>query len=527
MVSAYCLLKSRRTVKIVPCSKKLKSSEIFNKTALTSAYKRLQFMSHICKSLTNSLTEVQDLYSRILKLSRGVASLPDELIVLTLRFVTADNFDSEHFRRALRLSHVSRRFRRIVLADSSFWSTLCFCHKTRTENIKRSISRSGTSTDIHIIINFRPSISCSALQSFMDACSSTARRWRSLSMYGNWDKEDGPASISDKMLQLMKQYPLVLPRLHELHLKEYRNEFFDGVLEGQQFWETYATNFAGDDLWEAPNLNVVRCTQYIPPLSFPFTSFTSFMLRLQLLPDAAPIQVREMVAFLTSKPNISEFGLELVFTEADSVDDLDIPPAVCAGVTSFRLSSLYMNLTVASIAGSILTLLRMPKLKTLILSLKLWDIYDLADLATLVPGVLLPGPDHHPLLTSLTISLHYFEDDAVFSTWASKSLAIDIPLHKIPKVSSLYVTTFGRVSFSRQRRKGRRAAGASALREVQLISCVNMDVEGLRLAVQSLKDVGAWDTLERVVIRGCDLLDNDAALEAVGKERLRFMKDDF
>lgn len=54
-----------------------------------------------------------------------------------------------------------------------------------------------------------------------------------------------------------------------------------------------------------------------------------------------------------------------------------------------------------------------------------------------------------------------------------------------------------------------------------------MDVEGLRLAVQSLKDVGAWDTLERVVIRGCDLLDNDAALEAVGKERLRFMKDDF
>jgi len=37
-----------------------------------------------------------------------------------------------------------------------------------------------------------------------------------------------------------------------------------------------------------------------------------------------------------------------------------------------------------------------------------------------------------------------------------------------------------------------------------------------------LKDVDAWDTLDRVVIENCDSPEYNTALEAITKERLRF-----
>lgn len=511
---------------------KLPPTEHLDATAisqLSNDYQRVKFMNNISKALAASSSKLLGMYHHrlkhiSLKLSKGLVSLPDELLALTLRYV--DHKRELSFQHALRLSHVCRRFRRIVLADPNFWSTLCLCYGTKIENVKRSISRSGNNTDLSITINYVHSTSSSALRRFMEACSSSAARWRSLTVDGSWDNEDGPGSISDKVLQLMNQYHLVLPRLHELHLSESREEVFDGMPGGQPIWETFATNFAGVQAWEAPNLNVLRCTQYIPPPSFPFTSFTSFVLSLHLLPDAVPIQVGEMVAFLASKPNISVLGLELEFTEADSADNLTSTSAVCPAVTSFRLTASYVDHGAALLAGQIVKSLRMPKLETFALSVELWDVCDLANLAGLVPGRMLPGPDNHPLLTSLTVNVGIYKHEPAFSSQASKFVAINIPLAKIPRVSSLCITTFGRVSFSRQRqrRKGRGAKGPSALREVQFISCVNMDVEGLRLAITSLKDVGAWDLLDRVVIKGCDLLDYDSTLEIVGKERLRFME---
>ncbi len=45
----------------------------------------------------------------------------------------------------------------------------------------------------------------------------------------------------------------------------------------------------------------------------------------------------------------------------------------------------------------------------------------------------------------------------------------------------------------------------------------------LRATVQSLKDVGAWDTLEGVVVEDCKGLGYEEALDAVGKEKLLFL----
>ncbi len=49
-----------------------------------------------------------------------------------------------------------------------------------------------------------------------------------------------------------------------------------------------------------------------------------------------------------------------------------------------------------------------------------------------------------------------------------------------------------------------------------------MDAGSLQKTVRSLKDVDAWGFLDRVVIQKCDALDYDAALLAVGDERLCF-----
>ncbi len=103
-------------------------------------------------------------------------------------------------------------------------------------------------------------------------------------------------------------------------------------------------------------------------------------------------------------------------------------------------------------------------------------------------------------------------------------MTLNIPLEKIPHVSALNVTACGKVTFYRRRESDEAPVqpSSSSLRELQLHSCQNMDVGGLQRAVQSLKDAGAWDKLDRVVIKKCNLLDYDATVEVIGKERLHF-----
>jgi len=106
-------------------------------------------------------------------------------------------------------------------------------------------------------------------------------------------------------------------------------------------------------------------------------------------------------------------------------------------------------------------------------------------------------------------------------------MALKIPFEKIPQVSILDVTTCSQISLSQLREL---ADGdpihlqPSSLREIRLHSCPNMDVGDLRQTIASLKDVGAWDTLNRVVIEKCDLLDYDSTVGVIGKERLYFTR---
>jgi len=101
-----------------------------------------------------------------------------------------------------------------------------------------------------------------------------------------------------------------------------------------------------------------------------------------------------------------------------------------------------------------------------------------------------------------------------------------IPLNRIPAVSTLNITAFTQVRLIRETYVG--ADGSDSriescrLREVRFCGCEGVEIEDLRLTVQSLKESESWDVLERVVVEGCSSLEYGAVLELIGKERLRY-----
>jgi len=136
---------------------------------------------------------------------------------------------------------------------------------------------------------------------------------------------------------------------------------------------------------------------------------------------------------------------------------------------------------------------------------------------------LLPDPSIHALLTSFAFSLSLSDVEGEASRKTKPiSKPLSIPLEQIPHVSTLYLTTFCLSSFSRQEVPGPGGFDKHALREMELRACENLDAGNLQKTIQSLKDVNAWESLDCLVIKQCDLLDYDTALEAVGKEKLSF-----
>jgi len=136
--------------------------------------------------------------------------------------------------------------------------------------------------------------------------------------------------------------------------------------------------------------------------------------------------------------------------------------------------------------------------------------------------VFLPDPLIHSLVTSLVVDVSLPDPEAK-ATGELQSSVLEIPLDRIPYVSTLTLKSCGRVSFSRQEPQGPSAMDRRSLREIQFHSCKDVDIKALLATIQSLKDVDAWDTLERVAVRKSDIVDRDAVLAAVGEERLRFV----
>ncbi len=288
-------------------------------------------------------------------------------------------------------------------------------------------------------INYNRFIDSWAVRNFVDTCAPSASRWRSLRLVSEWNGSGDEATMDQNLRALMGHHVLVLPRLYELSIEE---SSFDEP--GVPIWNSSENEPAGTRPWEAPNLHILRCTQYIPPLSFPFNSFTSFTLSLTLLPDDIVYQIGDLFDFLFSKPNISTIVLELVSSRGANSqfeEEIDMDATVCPSVTSFHLKVSRFGFPHAArqIFVRMFEVLQMPNLQSFHLSL------DQHGLDPSVISKLLPNPNGHPLLSSLTVEVQL---PVFFNLNMATSETVGIPLERIPHVSSLRVTTFGTVSFS-------------------------------------------------------------------------------
>lgn len=92
----------------------------------------------------------QSLAPIISRLSKGFASLPDEVLPVIFEFaVRAEG--AMGTMQAKCLSHVSRRFREITLGEQSLWSTLR--SSASMAELETAVSRSSTDTDLHVFIH--------------------------------------------------------------------------------------------------------------------------------------------------------------------------------------------------------------------------------------------------------------------------------------------------------------------------------------------------------------------------------------
>lgn len=280
---------------------------------LSRDHHRLEYIVKLSDALKGSASVLLARHKRFLepiasKLSKGIASLPDELLGLIFKFAT--HHEQEGTRHALWLSQVSRRFRNITLGNQSLWTTQFQWYDLNTHvDIERCVDRCRPDSDLHLVVNYREDLDIRASSEFIDAYTFYTSRWKSLTLVGDWVHTDGGfiPTIGYFMDTLMAECDLELPRLHELHLLDQRHSETENPV-----WHTDDDDFTLLRTWTTPNLRVLRCTQYIPPPSFQFESITDFSLSLTLLPGESLGQVTYLLTFLSGRSSLAEIDLELV-----------------------------------------------------------------------------------------------------------------------------------------------------------------------------------------------------------------------
>ncbi len=306
----------------------------------------------------------------------------------------------------------------------------------------------------------------------MNTCASSASRWRSLTLVGDWNEDVGSVTISQVMDHLTRQHPLLL--LDWMSFLSASNAIMSskGDLFGIRLETSSVALLCGRLLtyvsYDA--LSTFLHPRFHSPPSRPFS------LSLTLLPGNITNQIRGLFAFLSSRPNYQQLSSSwsLSATQIVSLEEnWAIGVIVCPAITSFRLSvSNFATESAKRIIRPTLEALQMPNLESFSFSFNNSGIHPSA------AGILLPDPGDHGRLSSLSISARLPPPtwrNAILQKW--DSMMISVPLDRIPHVSSLCVTTFGRLFFTRHEEleEGRGIELSSSLRELQLRFCDNMD----------------------------------------------------
>ncbi|KLO12548.1 hypothetical protein SCHPADRAFT_941118 [Schizopora paradoxa] len=467
----------------------------------------------------------------ISKLSKGFASLPEELITVVFKYTCVEIGTKQ----AVWLSHVSRTFRRIALSEADLWTTL-HSH-ARSNELETYISRSREA-DLHVVVNITSNDYDEDLRPFFALCFSSAARLNSISITALLDDECYPANLalSNTMMDVDHgERQLVFPRLRELGIFHYKR---DRLMFGMSSDNLAFGNFSPS--WDAPALKIIRCQDYIPTPTTPaFTSVTSFSLKLTFRLEDDSEYIGWLLEFLESASTLSDFDLEISEAERWRITEpLVLNTAMCPSITSFsfRIASLKIPRGTDAVLAPFMRSLQMPKLERLSFSAELFhkkladrdDSLSQSYAISAVVEAALPAPLIHTRLTSLNLAITWQPPTKLQWTKIEDSLKSKefvIPLDRIPFVTELSLSSNFQATFTgpHSKREYYAANRSCALRELRLRDCDYMDICELKEIVQSLKDFGAWDALKGLTLENCTSVAPDEALEVVGPERLTYI----
>ncbi|KLO06713.1 hypothetical protein SCHPADRAFT_932913 [Schizopora paradoxa] len=483
--------------------------------------KNLDNMVHILKLLHSSASQLQQSVAlgskpMISKLSRGIASLPNE-ILMHIFGILAPAGGRTSRQQAIWLSHVSRRFRSIALGTRSIWTTLDGC--ASKDELNTFVSRSGKDSDLHLIFYMwvydpepepepEPDV-----PDFVDWCLPLASRWTSfLVLYedGEIDRNDGLIfSILETVCADRRAYP----RLQMMRIQQdpsTANTIFEP-------WELAIEKYGNRQ--QISGLQRIECDEYIPTPDPLYDSAKSFFASISWLNSVESFG--DLGVLLPSLRALTVLDLTIqTSSRAVEFDDIEIG---CPSVSSLTLHFPSLVFPGAIDGGSLGTFMgsfNMPRLTEYSFSveLELRNVEDKPDieLDTLFQFLMASfclDPYRHPNLAKCSIKLSHTKGKM---EWPWRPQSLDIPLVSLPQnVASLTVQT------STPHIRFYSSDDQYALRELRLLECNEFDVESLAKLVASLRGIKAWDRLVNFKVENCRrLLKYEDVVKIVGEEKL-------
>ncbi|KLO06336.1 hypothetical protein SCHPADRAFT_1002402 [Schizopora paradoxa] len=490
---------------------------------------------HDGKVLGNVIQILEELYSSairlhqsiasrsrptILKLSKGIASLPNEVLMLIFGFA-AHPGGRNSWRQAIWLSHVSRRFRNVALGTQSIWTTLDGCASRR--GIETFLARSGKNSDLHIILD--ASLKNDDLHYFVYMCLPLASRWATLLVTSGVDESscdtaDGPF---EELFECRGEDELSFPRLQLLRVNQFQSVANSG------FGPSKDLKF--EPRWTFASLQRIECNEFIPLPSSAYTSVKCLSASLSLpITNFACRFSMDLRNLLPTLQSLTVLDLT-IRTSTQIRDTRDFFSIECPSVTSFTLDlpSFTFPGAMDAFLDPFLVSLEFPRLTQFTVSAELspQDIEDEEDaerhLESLIQSFYLASFVHSNL-TTVTIKLSYSEDKTDQKRSDIRPRLLKIPVDEIPDVASLTVQTFTDIEFHTRNRMDENLKNF-ALRELRLLKCNEIDVTSLEELVTSLRKANVWDGLVDFKMENCGhSLEYEDVARIVGKEKLSFSK---
>ncbi|KLO06371.1 hypothetical protein SCHPADRAFT_692754 [Schizopora paradoxa] len=301
----------------------------------------LNHMVHALEGVQTSASLLQQniqlrLEPIISKLSNGIASLSDELIMLIFEFtvpvgeqILRKPYQPPQASQPILLSHVSRRFRNAALKTPQLWTTLDG-HACRTEQ-EAFIARSGEESNLHIIIH--ASMYGSTASGFLDICLPLARRWKTLLVTsdGAWDTPN----VVDALLRDIfgsrtgGAGERFFPRLQELYVKD--------TGRNSTFLETSPENRFEPEA-EIPSLLHLRCHGYTPARSPAYSSVKSFRSMIPMPATTPRFDLPSRLSALQKKTKLSSRSMSISHIALTELSFIRFPRSNRVRKTSGRVT---------------------------------------------------------------------------------------------------------------------------------------------------------------------------------------------